>query len=137
MNKNLFRWIIGIAGCIGLVIIFLFQRWDIANHFEIGNSHFSRFLINRSIRFVLNDIFAMGIIFSLFPSRTYLYFAFVVQLIGVIFILTPYFVLKFYFPFYNGPLLSFLHRLVLNPLLMLLLIPAFYYQRLFGTTDRR
>ena len=50
-----------------------------------------------------------------------------VQLAGLVFILVPYLVLKLGFDAGNGPLVSFLHRLVLNPTLLLLLIPAFYY----------
>jgi exosortase F-associated protein len=69
------------------------------------------------------------LIYGLFQERKYVLFAIGVQLAGLLFVLLPYFILKFQYPAYNGPLISFLHRLVLNPLLMLLLIPAFYLQR--------
>lgn len=123
------RGIVG-AGClIGLVLIFIFQRFDVVGWagIEVGNP--TRFIMNRSIRFVLNDVLAIGLIFALFYERKYVIFAMVVQLIGLLLFLIPYFVFKIYYPGYNGPLLSFLHRLVLNPTLLLLLIPAFYFQK--------
>lgn len=86
-------------------------------------------MINRTIRFLLNDLFALGLIYALFVQRKYLLFAIWVQLAGVFLFLIPYFIIKLNYPSYNGPLINYLHRLILNPTLLLLLIPAFYYQR--------
>lgn len=128
-NNKVKRILVG-AGCLGgLIVVFLFQRQNIAGHFGWADTAASRFILNRTIRFLLNDAFAIGILYALFAERKYLIFALWVQLAGTVLFLLPYFVLKLYFPAYNGPLLSFLHRLVLNPTLLLLLIPAFYYQK--------
>lgn len=94
---------------------------------DMGNP--ARFILNRSIRFVLNDVLAIGLIFALFYERKYVIFAMVAQLMGMFLFLIPYFILKVNYPGYNGPLISFLHRLILNPTLLLLLIPAFYFQK--------
>ena len=123
------RWIAGLAGVSGLAFVFLFQNVNVAASLLNDVQPIKLFLINRSIRFFLNDLFAILLIYALFPYRQYIVFALWTQLIGTVFILVPYFVLKLNFPTYNGPLLSFLHRLILNPTLILLLIPAFYYQR--------
>ena len=40
-----------------------------------------------------------------------------------------YFIIKLNYPAYNGPMINYLHRLIINPTLLLLLIPAFYYQK--------
>ena len=122
------RIIIGVFGALGLVSVFLFQRLDIAALFDV-TLPINRFLINRTIRFLLNDAFALALIYALFPERKYVIFSLYVQVAGVILFLLPYFALKIYFPSYNGPLISFLHRLILNPTLLMLLIPAFYYQK--------
>lgn len=111
-----------------LVLVFLFQRQDIALMLGVEDN-FWRFIVNRSIRFILNDALAILLIYALFYERKYVVFAIWVQLLGMVFVLIPYFIIKFNLPSYNGPLLSFLHRLVLNPTLLLLLIPAFYYQK--------
>lgn len=124
-----YRKLIGVASVAGMVMVFLLQRVDVAAWFGMGGSHLSHFLINRTIRFFLNDAFAIALIYALFVERKYLVFALYVQLTGFVVFLIPYFILKVYFPSYNGPLISFLHRLVLNPTLLMLLIPAFYYQK--------
>jgi hypothetical protein len=149
MNKNSWSWGIGILSVVGLLLTFLFQRIDIASFLGLEDKTL-RFIVNRSIRFLLNDAFAIGLIFSLFHQKKYVVFSLWVQAIGVIVFLIPYFVLKIQFPSYNGPLISYfvlkiqfpsyngplisyLHRLILNPTLLLLLIPAFYYQKRIGT----
>lgn len=122
------RMVIGVMCVLGLISVFIFQRWDVAAMIGI-DTPINRFLLNRTIRFLLNDAFAIGLIYALFAERKYVIFSLYVQLAGVLFFLAPYFVLKVYYPKYNGPLISFLHRLILNPTLLMLLIPAFYYQK--------
>ncbi len=127
------RILVGALSLCGLVAVFLFQRIDVASFFlGVEGLAINRFLVNRTIRFLLNDAFAIGLIYSLFVERKYVIFSIYVQLAGVVLFLIPYFILKIYFPAYNGPLISFLHRLILNPTLLMLLIPAFYYQRKRG-----
>lgn len=128
MQAQVSRWLIGVICAMGLLLVYLFQRYDVAAALGI-TGNMSRFFLNRSVRFLLNDALMIGLIYALFEKRKYIVFALWVQLVGVLCFLLPYFTLKFYFPSYNGPLISFLHRLVLNPTLLLLLIPAFYYQR--------
>jgi exosortase F-associated protein len=121
--------LIGVISGTGLLLVFLFQKVNVAAWVGTGGSQLDHFLINRIVRFLLNDTFAIGLIYALFVEKKYVIFSVWVQMAGVFLFLLPYFVLKIYFPHYNGPLISFLHRLVLNPTLLLLLIPAFYYQR--------
>lgn len=127
-NQRNIRFLIGVLSVTGLVLVFLFQRTDIAGAVGVEQNMW-KFVMNRSIRFMVNDVLAILLIYALFAERKYVLFAIGVQLFGLVFVLIPYFILKFNYPGYNGPLISFLHRLVLNPTLILLLIPAFYYQR--------
>lgn len=132
MNPQVkFRIGVGVLSVAALVFVFLFQRLDIAIILGVEENVW-RFMINRSIRFILNDVLAILLIYALFYERKYVLFAVWVQLFGMILILVPYFIIKFNYPGYNGPLISFLHRLVLNPTLLLLLIPAFYYQKKYS-----
>jgi len=119
---------LGVLASIGLLMVFLFQQLDLAALVGV-HENITRFIVNRSIRFVLNDGLAILLIYALFYERKYVLFAVWVQVFGLVFVLVPYFIIKLYLPHYNGPLISFLHRLILNPTLLLLLIPAFYYQR--------
>jgi exosortase F-associated protein len=122
------RIMIGILSIAGLVTVFLFQQFDVAGLIGVHEKA-SRFFINRTIRFLLNDALALSLIYALFKERKYVVFALYVQIAGTFLFLVPYFILKLYLPRYNGPLISFLHRIILNPTLLMLLIPAFYYQR--------
>lgn len=121
------RIALGLVAAGGLVFVFLFQRHDLATLMGVEGNIW-KFMVNRSIRFLINDTLAILLIYALFFERKYVIFAIYVQLFGLVFVLLPYFFIKYQFPAYNGPLISFLHRLVLNPTLILLLIPAFYYQ---------
>ncbi|HYC85492.1 MAG TPA: exosortase F system-associated protein [Chryseosolibacter sp.] len=129
MQRPDLRWLVGLVCFAGLIAVFIFQRTDIAALLGTDDRS-SRFFINRLIRFLLNDAFMIGVIYALFYEKKYVIFALWVQLAGIIIILVPYFVIKSRWPGYNGPLVSFLHRLILNPTLLLLLIPAFYYQKI-------
>ena len=123
------RIVIGVLCCMGLLLVFLFQRIDVAGAMGMAQTNIARFLLNRTIRFLVNDALTIGLTYALFATRKYVIFAFYVQIFGLVAFLIPYFVLKLYFPSYNGPYLNFLHRLILNPTLLMLLIPAFYYQK--------
>jgi len=120
----------GIAlALMGLMLLFLFQQASLVPLSGVSGTTWE-FIINRTLRFLINDLLVVLLIHSLFQKRSYTQFALVVQVVGFALILLPYFVIKFQYPGYNGPLISFLHRLVVNPLLMLLLIPAFYFLQL-------
>ena len=124
------RRTVGALCVAGLVVVFVFQQINFSRILISGASPMTSFFINRTIRFLLNDTLTLILIWALFYKRSYVVFAVWVQLFGMVFVLFPYFIIKGLFPAYNGPLISFLHRLILNPTLLLLLIPAFYYQKM-------
>lgn len=128
-NPILSRVMIGSLSAIGLVLVFVFQGFNAAEVFGWTSNPTAQFVINRSIRFVVNDLLVIALIYALFVERKYVMFAFYVQIFGMIVFLLPYLVFKIQYPGYNGPLINFIHRLILNPILLLLLIPAFYFQR--------
>lgn len=126
--------LLGISA-ISLLLIFLFQRF---NYFEfmvtfLGGDFQSipkmtSFAVNKTFRFLLNDGMAILMIYAIFYQRKFVIMAVYVQLFGLFVLLPSYLILKSYYPGYNGPLISHLHRLTLNPVLLMLLIPAFFYQ---------
>ena len=123
------RYLIAVSTLAGLLLVFVYQRIDFSRFLFGSPSGSNAFLINRSIRFLINDGLALGLLYSLFPYRRYMKFAVAVQLLGVLLFLLPYFMIKWYYPSYNGPMINFIHRLIINPVLLIMLIPAFYYQR--------
>lgn len=115
----------------GLTCVYIFQN-SLDQFFNLsGFSGYKLFLMARAVRFLLNDILMILLIYGLFENKKYVLFAFYLQLVGILFVFMPYMIIKYYTS-YDGPLLSFLHRLIINPLLLLLLIPAFYYQEKYS-----
>lgn len=130
MSNPKISWIV--ISALALMVIFLFQGFNYTAFLfgeDHGRSVIFVFNMNKTIRFLLNDAFAILLIAGLFREKRYIWFAILVQGVGTVCILVPYLILKTYYPGYNGPLISFLHRLVVNPLLLLILIPAFLYQK--------
>jgi exosortase F-associated protein len=134
------------TGLLGLIVVYVFQRQLFFDPFQdfIYNPQEPRYpefnavpyIITKVIRYILNDGFALLIIWGLFKNKNYMRFAMIIFSIGL-FILLPiyiYLVLNHFHSTYT--FLNHLHRIVLNPVLMMLLIPAFYYQQSLKT-DRK
>jgi exosortase F-associated protein len=128
--RKSWRWVAGLIAVAGLLALFLFQRFDWS--FWTTAPAIQKFVINRSIRFIVNDILGTLLVLALFGKRKLVIISIYVQVLGLIFVLVPYFILKMNYPAYNGPLLSFLHRLILNPVLIYLLIFFFWFQEKQG-----
>lgn len=129
-------------GGIGLFAVYFFQHYlDFHQLLQLKapreldySSNFSAvdpwtFSINKVFRYLLNDLFAMAIISGLFPERNYVRFALAVLLFGLLVLVPSYIALYLAQPVGLSSLVGHLHRLVMNPVLMMLLIPAFFYQQ--------
>ena len=87
------------------------------------------FIVNKAGRYILNDLFSISLIYGLFGERKYARFAFFVMLFGLFVLLPVYLYLYLAQPEGFSSMISHLHRVVMNPVLMMLLIPAFYFQK--------
>lgn len=122
------------AAIVGLALVFLFQRVDILDILcgDCAFHSYTRFAVKKILRVLLNDSFMLLFIHALFRDPSVTRLAWYVQLVDTLVLLPIYLVIKLS---YEGdaeismPLLSQLHRLIVNPTLMVLLIPAVYYQR--------
>jgi len=117
-----------VISVIFLGIVFLGQRFNYSSFFGFSLSHQNEFIFNRSLRFLINDNLVLLIIYALFYERKYVKFGLLVEGFGFCFLLIPYFLLRFYTDL-DHMIISFLHRLIINPTLMLLIIPAIYLQK--------
>jgi exosortase F-associated protein len=86
-------------------------------------------IVNKVIRYFINDLAALALLWAIFERRDFMQFAIWVLLFGLVALLPVYFIGYFYFANSLGITLSYLHRLVMNPTLMMLLIPLFYFQQ--------
>jgi exosortase F-associated protein len=134
------RYILLGFALLALVLIYLFQRIsyaDILNSIlpeilEIRNPN-PVFIFNRIIRLILNDAACMVIIWAVFQQTKFLKAAFLVFLVELLIILPAYFIVKLSLEGdseLSSPLLSQIHRIIVNPLLMFLLMIGFIYQKL-------
>lgn len=122
------------AAIAGLAIVFLFQRLDVLDILcsDCTFHPYTRFAVRKILRVLLNDSFMLLFIHALFRDPSVTRLAWYVQLIDTLILLPVYLIVKLS---YEGdaeisiPLLSQLHRLIVNPTLMVLLIPAVYYHR--------
>lgn len=123
-----------------LVAVYLLQRFSYAEVFngrlpaswQITDPN-TIFMLNKTVRLVLNDFACLVLIFALFRSRAHMQVAFYLFLVELCVMLPLYFILKLNLEGVSeisSPLLSQVHRLIVNPLLMFLLIIGFLIQRL-------
>ena len=89
----------------------------------------TKYVFSKLFRFLLNDSLAILIIYGFFGPGKYVKFAAYILLFGLVVLLPLYLVLVVFFYPETYSFLNHLHRLVLNPVLMMLLIPAFYSQK--------
>ena len=131
------RWAVVAVAVIFLFLIYVFQRINIAGFLLAGFSPSPNlvFIINKTIRLVVNDLCCFAIIWAIFQEKKYMRIAFYVLLVEVLIILPLYFGIKLSLEGdseISSPLLSQIHRLIVNPTLMLLLMVGFFYQRYIG-----
>ena len=90
----------------------------------------SKLLVNMFFRFTINSLLSLGVIWFLFLRKDLLKFsaiflaiAFLVLIIIFSFLIQNDFKTGYLLPFY-------IRRFIIHPIFLLLLLPAFYYQKL-------
>ena len=90
----------------------------------------SKLLVNMFFRFTINSLLSLGVIWFLFLRKDLLKFsaiflaiAFLVLIIIFAFLIQNDFKTGYLLPFY-------IRRFIIHPIFLLLLLPAFYYQKL-------
>jgi exosortase F-associated protein len=125
-----FACLTGLAGVYTLQAEWLY----ITNLMKPHLGSLGSFSFNRLIRLLLNDLFMLGIIAAVFNRSAEVKVGILVAFFEMMVIFPAYLVLKFALEGdleISNPLLSFIHRLIVNPLLMIILFFALFYQRYF------
>ncbi len=125
------RILFSILSITTLIALYVFQRFNYAELISTSFLPNTQFIINRTIRFFFNDLSVILLIYAIYQNKALLKIAFGIQLLEMLVILPIYFYLKLSTEGpteLSSPLLSFVHRIVVNPIIMLLLIPAFWFQ---------
>lgn len=137
------RWFWLLFGTLGLLLTYVFQEhlnlynavlgtgsWKMPYH---GTDYYTgppiEFVVNKCFRYTLNDGFALALVHGLFAEQRFTRFAIGVFGFGMFVLLPVYFFVYLQRPPGMSSMLSHLHRIVFNPVLMMLLIPAFWNQK--------
>lgn len=117
-----------------LIAMYLLQNINFAGYIFNGSSAhpFVIFVLNKTFRLFINDTACFMLIWALFRESKYLRLSFYVFLLETLVILPLYFCVKLSVEGdseISSPLLSQIHRLIVNPTLMILLMVGFVYQR--------
>ena len=126
-----------IVSCFGLIRAFENQLFydPFLNYFEsdFKNLPFPqvdvlKLLCGLLFRFFLNTIFSIILIYTLFPDKEILKFSIFIYTFFLLLLFVMFFMILFYFPDGNW-LLFYVRRFIIQPIFVLLFIPAFYYQQ--------
>ena len=89
-----------------------------------------KLVLNTSFRFLLNTLFSLGILYVVFKSKSVIKFSIFIYFLGYLFLLAAFlfFVVnprqEDYYLFFN------IRRFLIQPIILLVLLPAFYYHKL-------
>ncbi|MDH5380479.1 MAG: exosortase F system-associated protein [Cyclobacteriaceae bacterium] len=121
-----------------LGLVYISQQFNyleiMAHSLGIESQHwhpYTFFIFNKFFRFFLNDSTMVVVIWLLWENKSYVKLALGIEVLGLLVLLPLYFILKLNMEGdseISSPLLSFIHRLIINPTLLIMLIPALYYQ---------
>jgi exosortase F-associated protein len=116
-----------------LIVVYVLQRLNFSSFLLRNDLHPNTvFILNRTFRLVANDFACFILIYVFFEERKYLKMGFWVFLVELLLILPLYLIVKLSLEGaseISSPLLSQVHRLIVNPTLMILLMLGFVYQR--------
>ncbi|CAN5372895.1 hypothetical protein BH09BAC3_BH09BAC3_12890 [soil metagenome] len=134
-NPKKVIWIL--VALVGLALSFILQNVDwvalICNCYDYPQLHF---IVRKVVRVVINDSCMLLLIHSWFDDPKITRLSWKIQLIDMLLLLPIYLILKLTIEGdreISSPLLSQLHRVIVNPILMILIIPGVYFQRLKRT----
>jgi exosortase F-associated protein len=80
-------------------------------------------------RFTLNSIISLGIIYFLFKEVEMVKFAAFLYVFFFVILTTAYFIIIYFYGENNNLILFYVRRFLIQPLFLILFIPAFYYQK--------
>lgn len=128
------RWLLGTLALVLMVVLFIFQHeWLWFQGLTKPNDYkYLPFVMNRSLRLILNDTFCLLLFLAIFNGTKEVKLASVIFLIELFVILPFYLIVKLTIEGdseISTPLLSFIHRLIVNPLLMIILLFGLLYQK--------
>jgi exosortase F-associated protein len=81
-------------------------------------------------RYVLNAVLSLGVIYFLFKDKGMVKFASILYLLFFLVLISAFFLILYFYGNQNNLLLFYVRRFLIQPLFVMLFIPAFYFQKL-------
>ncbi len=81
-------------------------------------------------RYFLNTIVSLGILYFLFKDREMISFALLLYVLLFLILIAAFFAVLYFFNSDENLLLFYVRRFLIQPLFVILFIPAFYFQKL-------
>ncbi|MBF4472002.1 MULTISPECIES: exosortase F system-associated membrane protein [Flavobacterium] len=82
------------------------------------------------LRFSLNTVLSLGILYLLFKDREMILFAAVLYALLFVILIIAFFSIVFFFKNEENLILFYVRRFLIQPLFVIVFIPAFYFQKL-------
>jgi len=125
------RWVLGMIAVGLMALCYIFQQKIFWLPDETGITYLP-FILNRTVRLVVNDAMCLLLFLAIFNRKKELTLASWLFGIELLIILPSYLVVKLTLEGaseISAPFLSFIHRLIVNPLLMFVLLAGLLYQQ--------
>lgn len=87
-----------------------------------------RLFFSMFFRYFLNTIFSLGIIYTIFKNIELVKFASILYGIFFLLLIIAFFLIIYFYGEHNNLVLFYVRRFLIQPLFVLLFVPAFYYQ---------
>jgi exosortase F-associated protein len=133
LREKPFRLVCIALAVVGLALSFLLQDVDLLQRAGVYASPSTHFVVRKLIRVIINDTCLLIIIHFWFYDPSVTQLSWKIQLVDTLILLPIYLVLKLNLEGpseISAPLLSQFHRIIVNPTLMILIIPGVYFQRI-------
>jgi exosortase F-associated protein len=111
--------------------LILFFEQDYLNN-SLPDFDLLKLSFNIIYRYSLNSVVSLAIIYILFKNKDLVYFSVWVFIIGFFVFIIPFYFFIENYQKENYLLLFYIRRFLIQPILLLLLLPAFYYHKITG-----
>ncbi|UQD55033.1 exosortase F system-associated protein [Flavobacterium sp. K5-23] len=85
-------------------------------------------VIGLAFRYGLNSLLSLGIIYSVFNEINMIKFVSILYTLFFVFLIISFFLIIYFYGNENNMMLFYIRRFLIQPIFVLLFIPAFYYQ---------
>lgn len=141
INKHKFRISLLLLSLLGLILIRAFENQLFYDPFlsffktDYQNKPLPDFdgislFFGLLIRYVLNTLLSLGIIYLLFKQLQLVRFAMILYGVFFVVLIVLFFGLLYFFEQPDYLILFYIRRFLIQPLFLVLFIPAFYYQQI-------